>query len=506
MALTRRCFGALTTASAFLPAIGAAAEPGGILTVATVGEPPTLDPMASTADLVGMITQHIFETLYTFDKNWAVTPLLAAALPDVSADGRTVTINLRTGVTFHDGSAMSSADVLASLRRWATLATRGRQTAPQIAGIEAPDAATIRITLKQPYAPLPALLAFNNSAAIIIPAVNIASPLTAIIGTGPYKLRERKPDQYIQLVRFDAYASPPGAPDGYGGGRHPLLDEIRFIPVPDAATRVASAAAGQYHYADSLPVEAFDRFKGSVPIVLKPFGWPQIVMNTKQGMFTSLALRRAVQTALSPEDMLAAAFGSKEFYAVDGALYPPGYVWNTGAGVARYGDADPEAAAKLVKQAGYDGRPLRLLTSRQYEFHYKMAQVAEAYLKQAGFKLDLQVTDWATLTQRRAEPALWDIFITHSPFLPEPALTGFMADDSPGWWSTPQKDAAVSAFNRETDPAKRVQLWAQVQTLFYQEAPAFKVGDFNTLSARSTKLAGFVPAPWPYFWNASLTA
>jgi peptide/nickel transport system substrate-binding protein len=53
----------------------ALAQPkGGIVNVATVGEPPTLDPMVSTADLVGIITQHFFETLYTFDKNWKVTP------------------------------------------------------------------------------------------------------------------------------------------------------------------------------------------------------------------------------------------------------------------------------------------------------------------------------------------------------------------------------------------------------------------------------------------------
>ena len=55
-----------------------AQAPGGVVNVATIGEPPTLDPMASTADLVGIVTQHIFETLYTFDKDWKVTPLLAA--------------------------------------------------------------------------------------------------------------------------------------------------------------------------------------------------------------------------------------------------------------------------------------------------------------------------------------------------------------------------------------------------------------------------------------------
>lgn len=95
----------------------AIAEPakGGVIDVATIGEPPTLDPMASTADLVGIVTQHMFETLYTFDAKWGVTPLLAADMPQISADGLTYTIPLRAGVKFHDGNPMTSADVVASL-------------------------------------------------------------------------------------------------------------------------------------------------------------------------------------------------------------------------------------------------------------------------------------------------------------------------------------------------------------------------------------------------------
>lgn len=108
--------------------------------------------------------------------------------------------------------------------------------------------------------------------------------------------------------------------------------------------------------------------------------------------------------------------------------------------------AQPEAAAEELKAAGYNGEPLRILTSRQYEFHYKMAQVAAEYLKLAGFTVDLQVVDWATLTQRRADPKLWDIYITHSPFLPEPALMGSLSTSSPGWWDTPARKTVVDAF------------------------------------------------------------
>jgi peptide/nickel transport system substrate-binding protein len=490
-----------------MPAL--AQQKGGVVNVATVGEPPTLDPMASTADLVGIITQHFFETLFTFDKNWKVTPLLAESLPEVSEDGKVYTIKLRQGVTFHDGSAMTSEDVLASLKRWTEVASRGKQTGTYIEKMEALDPSTVRITLKVPYAPLLALLSFNNAAAVIMPSEKMENPLKEPVGTGPYKLKERKPDQYIQLVRFDGYKSRPGEPDGYGGARKQFLDEIRFVPVPDPNTRIEGAISGQYDYVDALPVEAYDRLKNqkaTQPVLMKPFGWPVFVLNTKEGLMSNLDARTAVRTALSMEDMMTAAFGNPEFFALNAAMYPKDYAWYTTAGTeGRYNVADAEKAKALLKKAGYDGKkPLRILTSRQYEFHYKMAQVAAEYLKQAGFVVDMQVVDWATLTQRRAEPGLWDIYITHSPFLPEPALIGLLAESSPGWWSTPARKAAVDAFNSESDPQKRIALWAGVQKAIYDETPSIKIGDFNALAAQSPKLAGVTPAPWPYFWNATV--
>jgi peptide/nickel transport system substrate-binding protein len=209
-----------------------AQEKGGVINVATIGEPPTLDPMTSTADLVGIVTQHMFETLYTFDKKWTVTPLLAEALPEIGADGKTMTIKLRQGIKFHDGTDMDSADVVASLNRWVKLASRGKQAGNFIASITATDPSTVTIALKQPYAPLASLLAFNNSAAIIIPSEKQADTMAEFVGTGPYMLKERKADQYIQLVRYDGYTARSEASDGYGGARHAYLDEIRFVPVP----------------------------------------------------------------------------------------------------------------------------------------------------------------------------------------------------------------------------------------------------------------------------------
>ena len=320
-------------------------------------------------------------------------------------------------------------------------------------------------------------------------------------------LKERKADQYIQLARFAGYKPREGAADGYGGARRPLLDEVRFVPVPDANTRVESAVSGQYSYVDAIPVESFDRLKGaaSQPVVLKPFGYPVFVMNTAEGAAKNLAVRKAIRTALNMEDMLAAAFGTKEFYALDGNIYPPGYVWNTDAGVAgNYNVGDADKAKAAAKEAGYKGEPIRILTSRQYEFHYKMAQVAQIYLEQAGFKVDLQVSDWATMIQRNKKPELWEVFITHSPFLPEPALNFILSKTAGGWWDTPEKEKALDAFNSATSQDARVKHWVELQKLIFEQAPIVKIGNFSALSAVAPGLTGFTPSPWPAFWNVEI--
>src|SRR5204863_297302 len=132
----------------------AAPQKGGAANIAMIGEPQTLDPMASTADLVGIITQHVYELLYTFDANWNVTPMLAESMPVISKDGLVYTIPLRKDVKFHNGKEMTSDDVVASLKRWMDTAPRGKAVAKEIKSLEAKGPNSIVITLNRPYTPL----------------------------------------------------------------------------------------------------------------------------------------------------------------------------------------------------------------------------------------------------------------------------------------------------------------------------------------------------------------
>lgn len=491
------------------PGAWAAPVRGGAANLAMVGEPQSLDPMVTTADLVGTIMQHVYEPLYTFDANWNVAPMLAETMPRVSKDGLIYTIALRKGVKFHNGREMTADDVVASLQRWVELSPRGKSVGKEIASLTAKDAHTVEIKLKAPYAPLLSQLALPSGLAAIMAKESIAPQLKDFIGTGPYKFKERRPDQFTVLVRWDGYAPRKEAPSGYAGKREALLDELRFVPVPNANTRVEGSLSGQFHYADLLPVEAIGRLEkagaGVVPIVTRNFGFPYMVFNTKEGVLAAQPVRKALRTAIGEGELLAAGFGDNRFFVVEPNFFPKGTPFYSAAGANAYNERNPQAAKAQAATAGYNGQPVRIMASRQYEFHYNMAMVLAEQLKKAGFKTELVVVDWATLVQRRNDPKLWDIYITHSGLFPEPMLSPpQLGDGAPGWWDSPAKKATLAAFNQETSPAKRGALWGQVQQVIYDEVPFIEVGKFNSLSARSSKLEGYVPSTWPFFWNTGL--
>jgi peptide/nickel transport system substrate-binding protein len=107
---------------------------GGVFKAAMIGEPPTLDLHTTTAVIVQQITWHIYEGLYTYDKAYNAVPLLAES-HTVADRGRAYTFKLRRGVKFHNGKELTSADVVASLRRWGKLATPGKQFWRNVEGI-----------------------------------------------------------------------------------------------------------------------------------------------------------------------------------------------------------------------------------------------------------------------------------------------------------------------------------------------------------------------------------
>ena len=481
---------------------------GGTLDVATIGEPPGLDPMLPYGILAQHISKHIYENLFTFDASWRPVPMLAAGYR-TSADGRTYTIRLRRGVTFHDGSALDAADVVASLQRWVQVESTAKSLlAPNLEAMTAVDPQTVEIRLKNPSATLIYILAAD--AAPIYPSEAVAkfgtSPLKEYVGTGPYRFGEWLPDRHIELVRNDAYAARDEAPSGFAGKRVAHHKAIRFVPVPDVSVRVAGVQSGQYDVALDVNPDMYETLKGDPRVrslLIRPFGWPFFAMNKAQGLFTDARLRRAFLAALDMDQLMAAGFGDKALYEVNGSIYPRQIAdWYATAGTEPYNQKAAVKAKQLLEEAGYDRRPVRILTSRQYDFLYKISLVAAQQARAAGFTVDLQVVEWATLVERRQQPSQYEIFVTFNSMSPAPPLYQlWLFEFWPGWWKNAEKDQLLREFDAATDPARRTAIWQSIQKVIWSEVAVVKVGDFFGYAVASPKLAGVQEIYTMPFWN-----
>jgi len=172
-AAARRVAGGVAGAAT---ALAAPTRRGGVRKVAEVGEPLTLDTVASTSQLTSTVAAPIFEELLAFDANWRL-PLSLASSTTVSADGLTYTFALRRDVPFHSGAEMTAADVVASLNRWGKVSPHG-VTAYQVVDSVQAGSGTVTVKLKSLFAPLLAFLALPQGAAAMLRVENrIAEPI-----------------------------------------------------------------------------------------------------------------------------------------------------------------------------------------------------------------------------------------------------------------------------------------------------------------------------------------
>ena len=479
---------------------------GGILKAAMIGEPPTLDTHTTTATIAFQIAWHVVETLYAYDRQYAPIPHLAEG-HTVSDGGRRYTITLRKGVKFHNGKELTAADAAASFTRWGRLHTTGKTIFKTIEAVEARDSHTLVIHLKEPSGSL--LYALGSPYVGIYPksVVDAAGdqPIKEPIGTGPFRFVEHRPDRHIKVARFKDYAARPEPTDGHGGRRTAWVDEIHFLPVPDVAVRVAGIESGDYHFAQTVKPDLHDRLKANPRFdvhVVKPSAWITAAPNHKQGLMTNKKLRQALQAALDMEPIMTGAMGHKAFFRVDGALYfPEQGLFHTQVGVTGYNLRNKDRARALLKEAGYTGQPIRWMTTKEYDYHYNSALVARHQLEEIGFKVDLQVLDWATVVQRRSKPELWDLFTTAITFQPDPALTSNLQCDWPGWWCHEEKERLLAELIRESDPRKRRAVIERIQAVFYEDVGRIKMGDLFIMYV-TRDLRGFESSPFLHFWNA----
>ncbi len=485
---------------------------GGTARAAMAGSPPTLDFITSFAAQARDIGVYLYEGLVTIDKNYDPAPQLAERWT-TSPDGKTYTFQLRKGVKFHDGSAMTAEDVVASVERFLEQSPR-KADLSMIASVRAVDAGTVQIALKQQSAAFLPLLAYPGPAVAIMPKKLIQGvpagklPQKSAIGTGPYQLVEWTPDKHVHLRRFPEYSPVAGAPSGYAGRRIACLEDIYFVPVPEQPSRAAGLESSLYDYAQNLPPDAYRRFsatKSLVPVVLKPYFSIATHLNTQNGAMKNPKLRRAIQMGINHEELMLAAASDKDLYRLDPSLFFKEQFWHSGVGSNRYNERDAAKARALVKEAGHDGSPIRIITSSDFAFLYNAALALESQLRQLGFTTRLQAYDYPTMIDIfRKKRDTWDITFNAFSIRNDPGGFTFVLKSTSGYQPYENKavDALLDKALEETDRNARAKLYEQVQDNLYNDIPMIKFGDLFGFDAHRDSLAGFEAFyTTPRLWN-----
>jgi len=481
------------------------------LKVALTTTPPTIDMHRTTATVTQQVGWHIFEYLVTVDEKYQVVPSLAEKI-EISPDGKTFTFPLRKGIKFHNGKDLTADDVVASLLRWRKYSTIGRAVVAP-ATITAKDSNTVVITLPKPSSALLPALAYPSQGAVIMPKEVIEEAgdgnVKKFIGTGPFEFVDWKQNQYIQVKKYAGYKTAPGPTSGLSGKKEALVDNIFFYFVPDAATRVAGIQSGEYDFAEGLPTDSYESLKKDPNInvqVAKPSSYISMIFNTKSGLFADVKKRQAVNAAIDSETIMKAVAGTPDFYELNHGLVFKEQIWYVDSGKEKYNQKNPELAKKLLAEAGYNGEPVTIITTRDYDYMYKSAVVLKDQLEKIGMTVNLEVYDWPTVLSKRSNDKLWSIFITGFLITLEPSETLYI--DSrfkwAGWYSNPKMDALLDEMREAPNLEQAKKVFEKVQALYWDDVPVIKFGNLHQFSAARKNVKGAVFFCEKQYWNTTV--
>ena len=253
---------------------------GGTLTIATQSSSTadTLDP-AKGALSTDYVRAHMFYNgLTSLDAKLAPQMMLAEEM--LTDDALLWTVRLRKGIQFHDGKALTAADVVYSLNRHndPAVGSKVRAVTQQFESVRALDPLTVEITLKGANADLPVILATSH---FVIVQDGTATFNTAI-GTGPFKCKEFTPGVRTQGARNERYWKP----------GLPYLDEVALFGIPDESARINALLSGDVHWVNEVNPRSTKRIKGEP-------GYQ--VLESQSGLYTDLIIRQTVGLGRNPD-------------------------------------------------------------------------------------------------------------------------------------------------------------------------------------------------------------
>lgn len=498
----------------------AQAQSGKVLRTVPSADVTVLDPMFSTAWISLIHGVMVYESLFTLDSQLNPKPQMAESWT-ASADGLSWRISLRPGVAFHDGAPVTSADVVASIRRWLVIDTVGRHMAAAVASVGEVDGRTVEIRLSKPYpgfmlsmAAIPARFqAVMRARDAIGPDDKpVLTQVNTAIGSGPFRFNhdERVSGHKTVYERNAAYVPRAEAPDGLAGGRHVKVDRVEWRVIPDPATQAAALQANEVDMLERGAPDLLPLLRRNASIQLTKTthlaGQNMLRPNASIPPFNNVKMRQALNYVVNQADYMAAAWGDPENWRTCNAFFICGTPFGTEAGAEGL-KMDLPRARQMFLDAGYKGEKLYFISTKEIATLGQMAEVAADALKKAGLNVEVVWNDWGTVGQRLRNKESWHLFLTGAPgaitFHP---LTNVGTDmtcegrNFVGWPCDPEVEKLRSVF-LDADDAGRAGALDRYHRALVEAVPYRVLGQYDQFVATRNSLSGLLNSPVIVYWN-----
>ena len=469
-----------------LPTLAQQPRRGGTLVVSTMTSPRHLNGAVQSGWATGIPSTQLFASPLRFDDKWNPQPYLAESWA-LAADGKSLTLNLRKNAVFHDGKPVTSADVAFSIMAIRANHPFNTMLAP-VERVDTPDAHTAVIRLRTPHPAI--LVAMSPALCPILPkhVYDDGQPLrthprnsAGVVGSGPFRLVEWKPNDRIVLERFDRF---------FLAGK-PYLDKVVIAMAADANTATMLVERGESHLLPFASEPAHLKRLGESPNVsvlergYEGFGgvtW--LAFNLTRKPFSNPAVRQAIAHAID-KNFIAKALQGGFAQTLDGPLHPSSPF--ASSEVARY-PVDLKKAAALLDAAGYEpgaGGERFKMTLDYFpgadEWSKHGAQYVRGQLKKIGITAEIRPQpDFPTWAKRMSEhdfdASLDGTFNWGDPIIGVHRMY-LSSNIKPVVWSNTQSyrnarvDALLESAGKEIDPARRRELYAEFQKIVTEELP-----------------------------------
>jgi peptide/nickel transport system substrate-binding protein len=482
-----------------------------------------IDPGFTTAYITRNHGYMVYDTLLATDSNFKIQPQMANW--KVSDDKLTYTLTLRDGLKWHDGGPVTAEDCVASLKRWGKNDSMGQKLMDFTASIEAPDAKTIVLKLKEPYGlVLESIGKPSSYVPFMMPKRLAETPndqqIKEQIGSGPFKFVQAEFQPGVKAVyeKNKDYVPRREPPSWTAGGKVVKVDRVEWITMPDPQTAVNALQSGDIDFMEVPPWDLLPMLAANRDLKvesLNKFGFQTAGrMNFLFPPFDNVKIRRAAFMALNQKDVLDALVGDPKYYRVCGAVFVCGTSLATEEGSESLVKGNGMAEAKkLLAASGYDGTPVVIMAPSDVVTLKAQPIVAAQLLREAGFKVDVQAAVWQTVVTRRTsqKPAReggWNMFFTNfvsadvvNPIVNFPTSGKGKSGGWFGWPDDPRIEALRDAFARSSSLDDQRKIAAEIQKEVYDQVIYIPLGQYRVANAWRKSLSGVLEGPAPVFWN-----